>query len=123
MMAMMSPALMSWPSETRISTTTPAMGEPTEPGSLVAFSRVTLCPRDDQVVAHKERDATDLDGGAAVVNGNHPAFAVELEAAAPRQHGLTYENDASSQSLSDAGAGAAASSQLMHRTALSEGPT
>ena len=34
-----SPFLISWPSLTRTSTTTPDMGAPTEPGSLEAFSR------------------------------------------------------------------------------------
>jgi hypothetical protein len=37
-----SPFLISWPSLTRTSTTTPDMGAPTEPGSEVAFSRETV---------------------------------------------------------------------------------
>lgn len=37
-----SPFLISWPSFTRTSTTTPDIGAPTEPGSAVAFSRDTV---------------------------------------------------------------------------------
>lgn len=43
----MSPRLISWPSVTLTSTTTPDIGAPTDPGSEVALSRVTASTATD----------------------------------------------------------------------------